>query len=98
VYKATRYLVCLLAVGVFVLASLAKCSQYSEGSPSYFAKATKMSGDRGQTAAAVVPVIVPQVRPSEPAVRVRVAVRDPLLPPPVFLDSFRFRPPPARVA
>jgi hypothetical protein len=98
VQKVTRYLVCFLAVGVFVLASLAKCSQYSEGSPSYFAKATKMSGDRVQTAAAVVPAIVPQVRPPEPAVRVRVAAQEPLLPPPVFLDSFRFRPPPAPVA
>jgi hypothetical protein len=107
VKQASRYqrrwiavLVCFLAVGVFTLASLAKCSQYRAGShsESYFAKATKMSGDRCQTSAAVEPPIVLHIRPCEFTAHVTATIPDPILPQAVFLDSFRIRPPPSRVA
>jgi hypothetical protein len=93
-------LVCFLAVGVFTLASLAKCSQYRAGShsESYFAKATKMSGNRCQTSAVVEPPIVLPVRPFQATAHVTAATPDPILPQAVFLDSFRIRPPPTRVA
>jgi hypothetical protein len=93
-------LICVLAIGVFTLASAAKCSQYQLGphSEGYLAKATKMSGERCQTAAAMVPVIVPQFRPADPEPRLLAELPDPVLPTAVFLDSFHFRPPPARVA
>ena len=89
-----------LAVGVFTLASLAKCSQYRAGSnsESYLAKATKMSGNRCQTSAVVEPPIILHIRPCEVTAQIDPATPDPVLPQAVFLDSFRVRPPPARVA
>jgi hypothetical protein len=91
----------VLAIGVFTLASVAKCSQYHPHSRSegYFAKATKMSGERCQTSEALaLPPVVLAVRVSQPEPRIVAELPEPDLPTAVFLDSFRFRPPPARLA
>jgi len=93
-------LVCVVAAGVLTLASEAKCSQYRPGSRSegYLSKATKMSGDRCQTLDAVAPRVVPQIRPHGSTQYVTPADTPPAPLRAVFLDSFRFRPPPFRVA
>jgi hypothetical protein len=89
-------LVCVLALGVFVLASQAKCSQYRSGthSESYLAKATKMSGNRCQTPAVVAPCVAPPMDTLDAAAHVVAGTPEPLPLQAVFLDSFHVRPPP----
>jgi len=92
--------VCALACSVFCLANLAKICQYSSDSPprDHLSKSTKMFGERCQNVSAAVLPEMPQILP--PDVRVHA------IPIPVetvsrrfvFLEAFRFRPPPVRIA
>ena len=88
--------VCLLAVSTLLLAVQAKTCQYHShaGIEKDFSKSTKMSDDRVQTYACIIPSLAGPNQPvlSEVAIIMQPAPRRaPLVP---FLAAFHFRPPP----
>jgi hypothetical protein len=89
-------MVCVLAVSVFGLSTLAKLSQYpsNSGRANYALKATKLSGERTQHASMIVPRVVPCVHPPDPPAEPSVETAVVALPVSVSLESIRSRPPP----
>jgi hypothetical protein len=91
----TKVLICLLALGTFVLAAEAKRCQYQpDGATGYLSQSVKMSGNRHQADIAP-PVTAPfailrdLTRAWVPRLPERV-----VLPAAPHLTSFRYRPPP----